>query len=310
MKRLQDIAKARGNMSAADMYADGHLTPEQSRKMISTIVAKNQFLQKITIDKTKKLQKTFDIWSLASGILVRVSPGNKPTSAQREKLGVSSVKLDNKVVQLWASITQDSLEDNADNPKFEAETFNGFDEAFSNDLQNLGMIGEKDDYAGDAFKNLNKGWFTLAKENSDVVKLEHKKASKMIDKLSAVVKASNEDVLTQSVILISQSDYLAYQQEIGGRSGGLSILLNSGANHILGVPLEVASFVPKGKFLMTPLKNLIMSVGLDIRRTRWYDVEESCLKYKFEVYNDYQLAVGKWAVLSEENDADSDGDGI
>ena len=209
-----------------------------------------------------------------------------------------------------ASITQDTLEDNADNPKFETETFAEFDKAFSNDLQNLGMIGEKDDYAGDAFKNLNKGWFTLAKENSDVVKLEHKKVSKMIDKLSAVVKASNEDVLTQSVILISQSDYLAYQQEIGGRSGGLSILLNSGANHILGVPLEVASFVPKGKFLMTPLKNLIMSVGLDIRRTRWYDVEESCLKYKFEVYNDYQLAVGKWAVLSEENDADSDGDGI
>lgn len=278
--------------------------------MISTIIEKNQFLQKITIDKTKKLQKTFDIWSLASGILVRVNPGNKPTSAQREKLGVGSVKLDNKAVQLWASITQDTLEDNADNPKFETETFAEFDKAFSNDLQNLGMIGEKDDYAGDAFKNLNKGWFTLAKENSDVVKLEHKKVSKMIDKLSAVVKASNEDVLTQSVILISQSDYLAYQQEIGGRSGGLSILLNSGANHILGVPLEVASFVPKGKFLMTPLKNLIMSVGLDIRRTRWYDVEESCLKYKFEVYNDYQLAVGKWAVLSEENDADSDGDGI
>nr|WP_315015646.1 phage capsid protein [uncultured Campylobacter sp.] len=310
MKRLQDIAKARGNMSAADMYADGHLTPEQSRKMISTIIEKNQFLQKITIDKTKKLQKTFDIWSLASGILVRVNPGNKPTSAQREKLGIGSVKLDNKVVQLWASITQDTLEDNADNPKFETETFAEFDKAFSNDLQNLGMIGAKDDYDQEKFENLNKGWFTLAKENSQVTKLEHKKTSKMIDKLSAVVKASNEDVLTQSVILISQSDYLAYQQEIGGRSGGLSILLNSGANHILGVPLEVASFVPKGKFLMTPLKNLIMSVGLDIRRTRWYDVEESCLKYKFEVYNDYQLAVGKWAVLSEENDADSDGDGI
>lgn len=249
----------------------------------------------------------FGIWlaEFWCGLVLATNP-----QAPKEKLSVSSVKLDNKVVQLWAGITQDTLEDNADNPKFEAETFNGFDEAFSNDLQNLGMIGEKDDYAGDAFKNLNKGWFTLAKENSDVVKLEHKKASKMIDKLSAVVKASNEDVLTQSVILISQSDYLAYQQEIGGRSGGLSILLNSGANHILGVPLEVASFVPKGKFLMTPLKNLIMSVGLDIRRTRWYDVEESCLKYKFEVYNDYQLAVGKWAVLSEENDADSDGDGI
>ncbi|HDX8132273.1 TPA: phage capsid protein, partial [Campylobacter fetus subsp. venerealis] len=84
---------------------------------------------------------------LASGILVRVNSGDKPTNAQRQKIGVSSVLIENKVVQLFAKITQDTLEDNAENPNFENETFDSFATAFSNDLQNLGMIGSKDDYA-------------------------------------------------------------------------------------------------------------------------------------------------------------------
>lgn len=310
MKGLLDIAKATGTISATDMQAGGTLKPEVARKVINTIVEKNEFLQKITIDKTKKLQKDLSVWSLASGILVRVDQGKSPTETQRQKIGVASVKLDNKPVQLFARITQDTLEDNADNPNFEKETFDSFAKAFSNDLQNLGMIGEKDDYSSKSFKNLNKGWFTLAKEKSATVKLQHKAASKISDVLAAMVKAANADVLKESVIVISQADYLTYQQEIGGKNGGLSILLNAGAKHVLGVPLEVASYVPKGNFLLTPLKNLIMSMGLEVRRVRWYDNDESSLKYKFELYNDYEIGVEEWVVLSEPDESDTDGDGV
>ncbi|HDX6255472.1 TPA: hypothetical protein RPW15_000712, partial [Campylobacter fetus subsp. venerealis] len=48
----------------------------------------------------------------------------------------------------------------------------------------------------------------------------------------------------------------------------------------------------------------------DIRRQRWYDNEESSLKYKFEVFCDYQIGVPEWVVLSTTNEADSDGDGV
>ncbi|MBR8466341.1 P2 family phage major capsid protein [Campylobacter sp. faydin G-140] len=307
---LQQIAKTTGPIKATDMYESGALRPEVSRKIINTIVDKSEFLSKITIDKTKKLQKSFDVWGLANGILVRVTPGKAPTEAQRQKLSVKSVLLDNKPVQLYAKITQDTLEDNADNPNFESETFDSFAKTFSNDLQNLGMNGENDDYSNQEFKNLNKGWFTLAKEKYGVKKLEHKKESKISARLIAMVKSSSEDAQKDSVIILSQTDYLAYQEELGNKNGGLSILLNTGANQILGIPLVVAEFVPKSKYLMTPLKNLIMSIGLDIRRVRWYDHEKSSLMYKFEVYNDYEIGVDSWVTLSEESEADSDGDGV
>lgn len=309
-KNLRELLKATGTINAVDMYSTSTLRPEVSNKIIKTIIDKSDFLSKVTLDKTKKLSKSFDTWNLASGILVRVNSGDKPTNAQRQKIGVSSVLIENKVVQLFAKITQDTLEDNAENPDFENETFDSFATAFSNDLQNLGMIGSKDDYAESKFENLNKGWFTLAKESTKTKKLEHKAASKITDRLIAMVENANEDVLNQSVIIVSKKDLIAYNKEIGGKNGGLSILLNKGADNILGVPLIGASFVKSGEYMLTPLKNLIFSIGLDIRRQRWYDNEESSLKYKFEVFCDYQIGVPEWVVLSTTNEADNDGDGV
>lgn len=309
-KSLSEIIKSNGSINATDMYANSTLRPEVTNKIIKTIVEKSDFLSKITLDRTKKLNKSFDIWNLASGILVRVNAGDKPTDAQRQKIGVSSVLIENKPVQLFAKITQDTLEDNAENPNFENETFDSFATAFSNDLQNLGMIGAKDDYSESKFAHLNKGWFILAKESSEVKKLEHKSTSKIVDRLSAMVENANEDVLNDSVIIISKKDLIAYNKEIGAKNGGLSILLNKGANNILGVPLIGVSFVKSGEYMLTPLKNLIFSIGLDIRRQRWYDNEESSLKYKFEVFCDYQIGVPSWVVLSTTNEADTDGDGV
>ncbi|HDX8149214.1 TPA: phage capsid protein, partial [Campylobacter fetus subsp. venerealis] len=216
----------------------------------------------------------------------------------RQKIGVSSVLIENKVVQLFAKITQDTLEDNAENPNFENETFDSFATAFSNDLQNLGMIGSKDDYAESKFENLNKGWFALAKENAKTTKITYAENSTMLSRLTSLVENANDDVLNGSAIIISKKDLIAYNKEIGNKSGGLSILLNQGANNILGVPLIAANFVKSGEYMLTPLKNLVFSIGLDIRRQRWYDNEESSLKYKFEVFCDYQIGVPEWVVLS------------
>ncbi|CUU83347.1 Phage capsid family [Campylobacter hyointestinalis subsp. hyointestinalis] len=309
-KNLSQILKSTGNINATDMYANGSLRPEVANRVIKTIIDKSDFLSKVTIDRTKKLNKSFDTWNLASGILVRVSSGEKPNDSQRQKIGVSSVLIENKPVQLFAKITQDTLEDNADNPNFENETFNSFATSFSNDLQNLGMIGVKDDYEESKFENLNKGWFSIAKESSGTKKLEHKTNSVIINRLIAMVENANEDTLNESVIIMSKKDLIEYNKQIGNKNGGLGILLNKGADNILGVPLLGVSFVKSGEYMLTPLKNLIFSIGLDIRRQRWYDNEESSLKYKFEVFCDYQIGVPSWVVLSTTSDSDTDGDGV
>ena len=65
--RLNEILKS-GTMRPSDFYANSTLTPEQSNKIIDAITAKDGFLGSVTTDRTKKLQKTFDVWSLASGV--------------------------------------------------------------------------------------------------------------------------------------------------------------------------------------------------------------------------------------------------
>ncbi|MGX7836094.1 hypothetical protein ACWKSR_13160, partial [Campylobacter fetus subsp. venerealis] len=71
-KNLRELLKATGTINAVDMYSASTLRPEVSNKIIKTIIDKSDFLSKVTLDKTKKLSKSFDTWNLASGILVRV----------------------------------------------------------------------------------------------------------------------------------------------------------------------------------------------------------------------------------------------
>ena len=295
--RLNEILKS-GTMRPSDFYANNILTPEQSNKIIDAITAKDGFLGSVTTDRTKKLQKTFDIWNLASGVLVRVPSGERPSDEERRKIGVKSVNLDNKPVQLFARITQDTLEDNANNPKFESQTFTDFSTTFSNDLQNLGLNGVKDDYADKKFENLNKGWLAIANESDQSIKFKYDKTSKMINRLSGVVKAAESFLSSNCVLLISKKDLLDFQEEIGKQSGGLAYLLGGGAAQILGTKIITADFMPVGTYLLSDLKNLIFSIGLDVRRTRWYDNDERALKYTFEMFCDYEIALKNRVVIA------------
>jgi hypothetical protein len=49
--------------------------------------------------------------------------------------------------------------------------------------------------------------------------------------------------------------------------------------------------------MATPLKNLVLGIGLSISRERYYDSEERALKYIFDVHNDYEIVVKKWVTL-------------
>lgn len=286
-----------GSMAPNDVVLNGTLRPEYAHGFVDAIKDNSAFLKKITIEKMKKLTKKMDAWDVARGILVRVPSGQAPTEAQRRKLDLLGCELNNKPVQLFARVLQDTLEDNADNPNFENETFNAFSKAFGNDLTLLGFTGIKDDYSGDKFEHLNKGWFTLASESPEVNKVEYTATTKISDRLRAVVDNINDDVFNDSVILINPKDYRAYQNELSEKAAA-SILIHGDAKEILGVSLEIHPLVKPGTYLATPIKNLVMGIGLNIRRNRWYENEERCLRYVFDLYCDYEIAVKKWTTLS------------
>ncbi|WP_239637797.1 hypothetical protein [Campylobacter concisus] len=96
--------------------------------------------------------------------------------------------------------------------------------------------------------------------------------------------------------MINPSDVQEYNKELSALNSPLH-LVQGGANQILGIPFEITPLMPKGTYLATPLKNLVLGVVLDIRRNRWYDAEERALKYVFDVFTDYEVVVKKWASL-------------
>lgn len=293
---LKEILKA--SMNATDTTLSGSLTPEQAHNFIEVVKDNSGFLQKITVEKMGRLTKELDAWDVAKGILVRVPSGEKPTEEQRKKLGLVGTKLDAKSVQLFARILQDALEENKHNPKFEEETFATFSKAFGNDLALLGFIGKSDTYTN-TFDTLHKGWLEIAKTSEEATKITYLSSDSISNRLKALVRAIPSDAKANSVILINPNDVSAYNEELS-KLNSPTHLIEAGAKKILGVPFEEDSNMPEGKYLATPLKNLVLGMVLDIRRNRWYDAEERALKYVFDVYVDYEIVIKKWATYMEQ----------
>ncbi|WP_169766760.1 P2 family phage major capsid protein [Campylobacter curvus] len=295
MNGLNEILKA--SMSATGVTLSGSLTPEQAHNFIDVIKEKNGFLSKIHVEKMGKLSKELDAWDIAQGILVRVPSGSKPTEAQRAALGVVGAKLEAKDVQLFARILQDALDDNASNPNFESETFSKFATAFGNDMALLGFKGNSDTY-NNTFETLHKGWIQVAKDASETIKVTYASTEKISDRLSTLAQAIHADISSEAVILINTADAQEYNKELAALNS-VSHLIEGGAKKILGIPLEVTPLMPRGVYMATPLKNLVLGLVLDIRRNRWYDAEERALKYVFDVSIDYQVVIKKWVTLME-----------
>ena len=301
MPAFSEIIKAAGSMSATDFSLRGTLTPEQSHTLIDAIVDSSAFLQKVQNVKTKSLQKDLTAIDLANNILVQVAEGAKPTDAQKQKAALLGCTLNLKPAQLFAFIGDSALEDNAHNPRFESETFNAFAKSFGNNLTNLGFVGTTDVYAGaTGFATLNKGWIEIAKTDAGTIKGTYDPDDKIIDRLTALAESLDPDAVADASILISPADYQLYNRELSALNAP-TYLIENNAPRILGIPLEVNKFMPAGVYVATPLKNLVLGVGLGIKRAREYDAEARGLRYIFSVYQDYEILIKKWvSVLVEE----------
>lgn len=293
MKGLNDILKA--SFAATDTTLSGSLTPEQAHNFVQVVKDNSDFLNKINVVKMGRLTKEVDAWDVAKGILVRVPSGQKPNEDQRKKLGLVGCKLDAKSVQLFARILQDALEENKHNPSFESETFEVFSKAFGNDLALLGFVGKSDTYAN-SFETLHKGWLQIAKDSSEATKVTYTESQSVSDRLKALVKSIAADAKANSVILINPNDVSTYNEELS-KLNSPTHLIEAGAKKILGVPFLESPLMPEGEYLATPLKNLLLGIVLDIRRNRWYDAEERALKYVFDVFVDYEIAIKKWVSI-------------
>lgn len=285
----------KSGLKATDVTLSGSLTPKQGKIFVSTIVSSHALLGKVTTDITGKLTKERTGWDAAKGVLSRHKSGTKTPDENTRKLGKIGCKLDmTRGVELHAKILDEALEDNQDNPNFEQEQFAIFTTVFSNDLQYLGIIGESDsDDHTASFKDLAKGWFTIASESANTNKPTSSSDS-ILYRLKHLVKNAHPDVKSTAAILMSSNDYMDYQFEIAEEYQDVATLLNADKKSFMDMPIETSPDVSDNEYLLTPLKNMIFGISSRVKRNRWYDNDEDALKYKFVVYPDYEFDIHKY----------------
>lgn len=290
---LGSIVKS--GLTAKDAALSGNLTPKQGKIFVSAIVASSVLLGKVTTDITGKLTKERSGWDAAKGMLTRHKSGLKAPAANEKKLGKIGCKLDmTRGVELNASILDEAIEDNQDNPAFEQEQFDIFTTLFSNDLLHLGIIGEDDSDEHEAeFKDLAKGWLMIASESDDTNQTTTSNSS-ILHRLKWLVKNAHEDVMGTASILMNPKDYMDYQFEIAETYKDLSTILNADKKTFMQLPIESIASIPSGDYLLTPLKNMVLGLSSVVKRNRWYENSESALKYKFVVYPDYEFDIHKY----------------
>lgn len=297
MLDLNAIVKS-GSIVPTDVTLSGELTPAQGRTFANAIIASDDLLKKVTTDVTGKLTKVRSGLDIAKGVLTRHVSGTKAPTENLKKLGVIGCTLDlTKGVELNAKINDDTIEDNKHNTNFEKEQFSSFNTAFSNDLLHLGIVGVADnaDIAA-PFTELAKGWLCIA-SNSGTVNQASSSNDNILMRLKHLVKNAHDDVKGNAVIIMSSSDYMDYQFEIAEKYQDLATLLSADKRSFMQLPIETRSDVENGQYLLTPLKNMVFGISSKIKRARWYDNDESALKYKFVVYPDYEFDIHKYVTF-------------
>lgn len=300
MKDILELIKKSGNITPESVALGGVLGIEEARSMVQLIFDKSDFLTQVTNKAMSKLNQRITAYDLARGQLVRVPSGANPTDAQRRQLETLGCYLEAKDAQLFVQVLRDTIVDNKNNPNFLDELQSNFAKSFGNDIVYLGFVGDGDDYAGDAFEKLNKGWLQLILESADSAKHSYAADDSWVTRLEALLANLHEDASGRSSIIMNSKDFDSYVIELGKDNRAVQILTDGGKKSFMGYPIIARSEMPAGKLLATPMKNLVIGIANQVERNRYYDVEARSVKYVFDMYFDYGVVAPKLCSYAEE----------
>ena len=186
----QLIALAKGLIAPEDLRIGGTLRPEESASIISMVTA-DDFLSKITTDPMHRNTKDGRVLDLAPRQLKRVAQGTEPTDAT--DLAVPDdygYVLHALPIQLFSTLTLDTLRDNADNPGIVDMISGMLQTTLQNDLTDLGCNGISD-ANNNGFLTLAKGWIQVATDSANTIKTTISPGSQNHATLATGVVASN-----------------------------------------------------------------------------------------------------------------------
>jgi hypothetical protein len=295
-----DLVKfAKGAITPTDLAVSGEISATRANKFIDLIQKNNQFLSKITVIPMESLKTTYDVWDMERGILVRVDEGQEPTEAQKKKIQNKGRKLEAKAVQLFTDVLRATILNNLHRPNLTAWLDGKFSIKFGNELVYLGFVGVADDYANEEFKELNKGWIQVAKDEDATNKDTYAADSTMVDRLKALVDNADDELPDNAKILIHRKDFINYCIEVGIETNSSALLIQAAAEGFGGYAFEITNNMPSGTYMLSPLENLVLGVVGKIYRAREFNSRKRAIEYTFDFYPDYDVAVPRFVSLMQ-----------
>ncbi|MEK8017821.1 MAG: hypothetical protein VSS75_013195 [Candidatus Parabeggiatoa sp.] len=295
----QLVQLAKGYIQPQDLRIGGDLKPEAATRIINMIMA-DHFLSKITVERMQKLKKEIYVWDILPRQLRRIPQGQEPTENEMPGLQEYGWLLDALSVQLFPTISLDTLRDNADNPNMVTNINSGFNTRIQNDLVDLAINGTSEAVTPvteqSQFETLNKGWLQITAEETHTKKITLS-GSTWIDKLAAVRKASDYRFRPDSVFIMNPDDADEYDIEIGKHVTGAAIITNQTDHRFLRQRIESCQFMPAGKLLYTPLKNLIMGISVLMRRDSTWHARKRVLEITYDMAVDFGIAIKHACVI-------------
>ena len=301
IKGLRGLLKS-GEITAESQRVGGVLRPQQASRIIDLMVESSDFLGKVTVERSSRLQKDVDVYEIAQEVLVRVPEGEEPRAfAQITNEGCT---LNMLPAQLFGRVLFSSLRDNQDNPRFESQLLKKWSARFAENVVRLGFVGTNDTYATKAFAELNKGWVQLLKDAGSkthtVNSATYMKEGSVDwpEYLGAVIEALPDQYKSSKCkIVMNVSDHEALIRQIGKLDGMGAVLLEGKLNEMLGYDIERVSAMPRGTVIFTPLENLIYGACTQIERYRELNGKRRCIDYTFDMPFDFQVAIPDAAVI-------------
>lgn len=305
-QKMADAISKSGEISAGSLNIGGVLRAEQASRVIDLVVKNSGILSKVTVERSRKLTKDVDVFSVGSKILVRIPQGQDPAAF----VSASNVgpQLSMKAHQLFGRVLFDALRDNKDNPKYEEHLLGEWTKAWSRDIECLAFVGTHDDYdhtdnTKNTFEHLNVGWPAILKAATsshkvDIADYTSNGAIDWIGYLGACIAALPSKYLGDNCkILMNSANHLEYQDQVGAQNGGVAVLVVGGVKQRASFEILPQQHMAAGEVIFGPLENLVYGVNTEVERYREVKGSKRCIDYTFDAADDFQIALPDAAVI-------------
>jgi len=290
---MHDLIKiAKGIVQPGDLNPGGTLRPEASERLISLVFA-DDFLTRITTRRMNKLSADVQVWGVETRKLVRVPEGQMPSAAQIVGGTQYGCTLTALPVQLFPTLSLSFLRDNANNPQLVADVEKSFATQFAAEYLDLGFNGTADDNSL-GWATLNKGWVQIASESAACPKVNIDPTGlnkNWRTELKAMLDQLPERFRPQAAFIMNTGDADAYAFELAGFVTGMPLAGDSPLRRFLGIPIITSPYMPAGKVLLTPPKNLVFGLHTEVVATRRFNERARAIEWTFDTACDYEIAV-------------------